>query len=296
MVMLMGDNNNNKAEAGSSTKAFYTAFLLALIAISIKTIQIVLFYDPLSGLVSKNFSSSGLGLLATLIVAITFLINLKITLNLKEDEKPVKIGSIMLFVFAMVVTAICFIIQGIVGLIIHTKDYSHKLKELRFDDINASISFSERMPELLYLFTDIACIICALVFVTIALKTFKSRKLNSQYFFLIPVVWGAISLICTVIEISNRVSVQSNVSKVLSSIFALIFLLYIFLISIKSNATKKFSIILMSISFGSILLALTLPYAIAFVFGVRDIDFNIPIFAYIGLSLLSIDLYIETSI
>jgi len=284
--MLMGDN----------TKAFYTAFMLAVIAISIKTIQILLFYDPASGLISKTFSSGGLGLLSTLIVAIIFLVNLKIALNLKEDAKPVKIGSLKFFLFTMVVNALCFITQGIVGLVSHTKDYSQKLKELRFDDVNVSISFSEKMPEILYLFTDIFCIICAFSFAIIALKTFKSRKLNSQYFFLIPVVWGSLSLICTVIEISNRVSIQSSKSKVLSSIFVLIFLLYIFLISIKSNETKKFSIILMSISFGWILLALTLPYALAFVFGARSIDFNIPIFAYLGLILLSIDMYFETSI
>lgn len=266
----------------SMEKSVYLSCALGVIAVIIRTVLLLFYFDKETGLPIDNSFTLFLNLAVYGLIAIIVVINLQLAMDIAPITGRFKLSMPPIAGYSLFLTAIAFLIQGVVSF----------LRDLfKFLEWNAlDIAVKEKIAAMTVYFPlviDIFAVLSAVAFYLAAMEHFRDDGdgFKPTKSFIIPVLWCALLVLELVINALNVITVQNIMEKTILYLLVLLFVYYAAMWGYGLEPKRKsvFSIFIRAV-FPVISLTLTLPYAIAYLFGVRDTTSLTPLIALIGLS------------
>lgn len=251
--------------------------LSSLGALFLKLMQLALYFDSESGLLRPDLGASllqwGVYLTFAIAVGFSFWTALAIRESRKLELKPSIGAGISIFV-----AGICCLAQSVVNLL-----------GGNFQQLNKKL-------DILAIVSTAFCFLTAVFLIVIAYRVIGTGKKPSILFFIVPILWSLILIVQLLMSYPSSVSLQADAERTICAGLALWFLL---------DMSRRFSSeppvnspirIFLLILAPVVLFSCSLPYAIMWLFGIRDAREAMPYLALFGISIIGFANFIQIAV
>ncbi|MEG0895329.1 MAG: hypothetical protein RSE93_06395 [Oscillospiraceae bacterium] len=262
------------------------SFLVAIIAIIIKTIDILLYYNETSGIIQGNFINTTLNIIFYACIVLIIILGVSSTKSTAKYSKKILFNETIIMGYILFFCAVMFIIQGLLG-------FYHNLDQHFSSNVLSQYNLVRRITPFL---CDIFACLSAFSFYKMAMQCFRDegeprKKLFSAIF---PSIWGVLMVIYSLFITYESVIIQSYAEQISFYCFMLLFLYYTTVHFYECENGKKTLVTeFVRINFGIIASVVFLPYVFAGFLGIKDTLHSLPNFAVTGLCIYSIALFLQ---
>lgn len=267
---------------------------LALFGFVMKTLQILIFFDKDTGLIQNTFLSDAFSFSSTVAFWLLIVLNIKVTFEISPVVLKLKPQNNILSGYSFFLAGVFFFLQGICFINRDIQNYHKNVELFLTQTAEDKLTFMQKLSEMFPVIVDVLAIISAVCFVILGIVYVVDYPKANFTYLLIPVIWGAASLISILLLLSSLVSMISNGVKIGFAVFVLLFLYYITsFLSCYEKQERRYLSVFVRISYPTVYLIWGLPYFIGFLFGKKDLIDVIPHLCYFGLFLFSIPFCLE---
>ena len=243
----------------------FRSLFISLFAIVIKVLQLSIYHNAETGLLDHSAMSTALGVITVLCMVYVAIEYVFLTIRVKRLAGYVKLTTQPLIGLTLVLVAICFFFQGIMGI----------LTELTSKTGTA-------LTGVINLLTIISAVDYGIQGVEIVL----GKKKSHFWLHMIPVIWSVAVLMNVVVTCPLTVSMQSTISKVVCCGLLVMFMYYTARWACGyENRSSSWTGFFFRVSFCSLGTIWVFPYCLVYLFGVKDDTQNMPYLAILGLTL-----------
>lgn len=275
---LMGTHINKNVEI-IKIQSFFV-IIMTVIAVILKSMQVLFFYDDNIGLIKNSFIPITLNAIVYVIILLVVAISYKLAVDMGTVSVKVSKVSHMATGYILYIVSALFLINASVSI------FSN------FELWNNTYEKTKSLFSFFPLAVEILCILSAISFCVMAktqLNKNGRKNKSSSLITIIPSIWGIAVVILLLVDMAKIVSMQFDVEKTILSCVALLCLYDMLSVFSGVNEDKKYKYsVLIKASFTCVGIVMTLPYLVGFLFGTKDLFINTPYLAYLGLAVYSL--------
>lgn len=207
----------------SMEKSVYLSCALGVIAVIIRTVLLLLYFDKETGLSKDTPLTMALNIIIYLIIGIILAISLQLAMDIAPITGRFKLSMPPIAGYSLFLTAIAFLIQGVVSFL---PDLFKMLEWTGFD-----IEMKEKIPAMTVYFPlviDVFALLSAVAFYLAAMEHFRDDgdAFKPTKSFIIPVLWCALLLLELVVNALHVITVQNVMEKTILYVLVLLFVYY----------------------------------------------------------------------